>query len=59
MSHMMMSDCGVGMMVVGWLGGLLSLTFLGSVTVLVWVVIGRLRREPMAPAVGRSEARRR
>lgn len=53
MSHMMMSDCGVGMMVVGWLGGLLSLTFLASVTVLVWMVIGRLRREPMAPAVGR------
>jgi hypothetical protein len=53
MSHMMMNDCGVGMMVVGWLGGLLSLSFLASVTVLVWVVIGRLRREPMAPAVGR------
>jgi len=47
---MMMSDCGVGMMVVAWLGGLLSLTFLASVTVLVWVVIGRLRRELMAPA---------
>jgi hypothetical protein len=47
---MMMSNCGVGMMVVGLLGGLLSLTFLASVTVLVWMVIGRLRREPMAPA---------
>jgi hypothetical protein len=53
MSHMMMSDCGVGMMVVGWLGGLVGLAFLVSVTVLVWVVIGRLRQEPMTPAVGR------
>jgi hypothetical protein len=53
MSHMMMNECGVGMMLVGWLGGLAGLAFLVSVTVLVWVVIGRLRREPMAPAVGR------
>ena len=53
MSHMMMSDCGVALMVVGWLGGLLGRAFLASATVLVWVVIGRLRRGPMAPTVGR------
>jgi hypothetical protein len=53
MSPMMMNDCGVGMMVIGWLGGLLGLAFLASVTVLVWVVIGRLRRERMAPQAGR------
>lgn len=50
MSHMMMNDCDVGMMLVGWLGGLVGVAFLASVTVLVWVVIGRLRREPMAQA---------
>jgi hypothetical protein len=53
MSHMMMNDCGVGMMMVGWVGGLLGLTFLASMTVLVWVVIGRLRREPIASPAGR------
>ncbi len=50
MSDMMMNDCGIGMMLLSWLGGLVGLAFLVSVTVLVWVVIGRLRREPMAQA---------
>ncbi len=36
MSHMMMNDCGVGMMLVGWLGGLLGLAFLASVTWCGW-----------------------
>ncbi len=53
MSHMMMNGCGVGMMLVGGLGILLSLTLLVSLIVLVWVVIGRLRREPLAQPTGR------
>ncbi len=44
MSHMM-NGCGVGMMLVGGLGV--------SLIVLVWVVIGRLRREPLALPAGR------
>jgi hypothetical protein len=56
---MMMSDCGTwmggGMMVVGVLGVLLSLAFLASLIVLVWVAIGRLRREP--PGTGAGERR--
>ena len=53
MSHMMMNGCGVGMMLVGGLGVLLGLTLLVSLIVLVWVVIGRLRREPLALPAGR------
>ena len=53
MSHMMMNGCGVGMMLVGWLGVLLGLTLLASLIVLVWVVIGRLRRDPLALPAGR------
>ena len=49
-SHMMMSDCGgVGMMVMGWLGALLGLSLVGSLIVLTWVAIGRLRRQSVAP----------
>ena len=54
MSHMMMNGCGVGMMLVGGLGVLLGLTLLVSLIVLVWVVIGRLRRDPPALPAGRS-----
>jgi len=36
---MMMEGCGMGMMVMMWVAGLLGL-------VLLWVVIGRLRRQP-------------
>lgn len=51
MSHMMMNGCGVGMILVGGLGVLLTL--LVSLIVLVWVVISRLRREPLALPAGR------
>jgi len=47
---MMMEQCGFGMMVVGALGAVLGLGLLASLIVLVWVVIGRLRCEPAAPA---------
>lgn len=46
---MMMNQCGIGMMVVGTLGAVLGLGLLASMIVLVWVLIGRLRREPAAP----------
>ena len=36
----------MGMMVMMWAAGLLSLGLLASLVVLVWVVIGRLRRSP-------------
>ncbi len=52
MSHMMMNGCGVAMMLLGGLGMLLGLGLVASLIVLVWVVIGRLRREPRVP--GRS-----
>ena len=52
MSHMM-NGCGVGMMLFGGVGVLLGLTLLMSLIVLVWVVIGRLRREPLALPAGR------
>ena len=53
MMGMMMGSCGVGIMVVVGLAGLLGLGLLASLIVLVWVVIGRLRRDPTGPA-GRS-----
>ncbi len=43
---MMMESCGMGMMVMMWVAGLLGLALLASLVVLVWVVIGRLRRKP-------------
>ena len=43
---MMMEDCGMGMMVMMWVAGLLGLVLLASLVVLVWVVIARLRRNP-------------
>ncbi len=43
---MMMEGCGMGMMVMMWVAGLLGLGLLASLVVLVWVVIGRLRRSP-------------
>ena len=42
----MMEGCGMGMMVMMWVAGLLGLGLLPSLVVLVWVVIGRLRRSP-------------
>ena len=43
---MMMEGCGMGMMVMMWVAGLLGLGLLASLVVLVWVLIGRLRRSP-------------
>lgn len=43
---MMMESCGMGMMVMMWFGGLLSLGLLATLIVLLWVVIGRLRQNP-------------
>jgi len=45
-SVMMMEGCGTGMMIMMWAAGLLGLALLASLVVLVWVVIGRLRRKP-------------
>jgi hypothetical protein len=43
---MMMQGCGMEMMVMMWVAGLLGLALLTSLIVLLWVVIGRLRRTP-------------
>jgi len=42
---MMMQCGGIGMMVAGALAVLLGLVLLASLIVLVWVAIGRLRRD--------------
>ncbi len=47
---MMMEGCGMGMMVVMWVAGLLSLGLLATLIVLLWVVIGRLRQNPTWPS---------
>ena len=50
MMHMMTESCGplmIALMGVGWLLGLgLGLGLVGSLIVLVWTAIGRLRRTP-------------
>ena len=46
MMQMMDMNCGPLMMVVMGVGWLFSLGLVGSLIVLVWVVIGRLRRTP-------------
>jgi hypothetical protein len=51
---MMMGECGVGMMLVGLIAGVLGLGLVASLIVLIWVVIGRLRRD--APAAPRRPA---
>jgi len=43
---MMMEGCGMGMVVMMWVAGLLGIALLASLIVLLWVVIGRLRRQP-------------
>ena len=43
---MMEGCCGMGMMVMMWAAGLLGLGLLASLVVLVWVLIGWLRRNP-------------
>ena len=47
---MLMQMCGSGVMVAGILATILGLGLLASLIVLVWVVIGRLRREPHSEA---------
>jgi hypothetical protein len=42
---MMMDSCGALMMIAGGIAALLGLGLLGSLIVLVWVAIGRLRRD--------------
>jgi len=54
---MMMQMCGAGMMIAGVLGMVLGLGLLGSLIVLVWVLIGRLRRDDRPPAVGTAPPR--
>jgi hypothetical protein len=54
---MMMEGCGIGMMVVMWVAGLLGLGLLATLIVLLWVVIGRLRRNPTWPSGGAGTAR--
>jgi hypothetical protein len=49
---MMMEGCGMGMMVMMWAAGLLSLGLLATLIVLLWVVIARLRRSPTWPSGG-------
>lgn len=47
---MMMQGCGIGMTVVMWVAGLLSLGLLATLIMLLWVMIGRLRRTPVWPS---------
>jgi hypothetical protein len=54
MSHMMVNGCGVTMMLLGGLGMPLGLALVASLIVLIWVVIGRPRREPTVSPSGRS-----
>jgi hypothetical protein len=49
---MMSSMCGTGMMIFGSFAALLGLGLLASLIVLVWVVIGRLRRDRGPTAAG-------
>jgi hypothetical protein len=48
----MMMNCGAGMMIFGAIAGVLGLVLLASLIVLVWVAIGRLRRD--GPVYGRG-----
>jgi len=50
--NVMMQTCGSGLMVAGFLAAGLRLGLLGSLIVLVWVVIGRLRREAVSTIPG-------
>ena len=53
----MMEGCGMGMMVMMWVGGLLGLGLLTTLIVLLWVVIGRLRQNPNWPPRGTGMGR--
>jgi hypothetical protein len=54
---MMMEGCVMGMMVMMWAASLLSLGLLATLIVLLWVVIGRLRRNPTWPLGGAGTGR--
>ncbi len=54
---MTMEGCGMGMMVMMWAAGLLSLGLLATLIMLLWVVIGRLRRNPTWPSGGAGTGR--
>ena len=54
---MMMEGCGMGMMVAMWVTGLLGLGLLATLIVLLWVVIGWLRRNPSWPSEGAGTGR--
>ena len=54
---MMMEGCGIGMMMVIWIAGLLSLGLLATLIVLLWVIIGRLRQNPTWPSGGAGTER--
>ncbi len=54
---MMMQMCSAGMMIVGVLVAVLGLGLLASLIVLVWVLIGRLRRDSGRAAVGTAPPR--
>ncbi len=54
---MMVEGCGMGMMVMMWAAGLLSLGLLATLIVLLWVVIGRLRQNPTWPSGGAGTGR--
>jgi len=54
---MMMGGCGIEMMVMMWVAGLLGLALLVTLIVLLWVVIGRLRRNPAWPSGGAGTGR--
>ena len=48
----MRMNCGAGMMIFGAIALVLGLVLLASLIVLVWVAIGRLRRDGPAPGRG-------
>ena len=54
---MMMEGCEMGMMVMMWTAGLLSLGLLAMLIVLLWVVIGRLLRNSAWPSGGAGTGR--
>ena len=54
---MMVGGCGMGMMVMMWVAGLLGLVLLATLIVLLWVVIGRLRRNSSWPSGGAGTGR--
>ena len=54
---MMMEGCGMGIMVMMWVGGLLGLGLLATLIVLLWVAIVQLRRNPASRSPGAGTGR--